>query len=100
MEKNDLGFILGILGRIHSGCAIHGISFQYGFQDNYRMNRLEQSLVYLRQYLAARRATPWIVHASMTDRAVDSLQDLDGIAGDWNTRRPYGYYYYPQSTTE
>lgn len=66
------------------------------------MNRLEQSLVYLRQYLRARRATPWIVaqHLSIEERAVDSLQDLDGMAGDWNTSRPYGYYYYPQSTTK
>ena len=66
------------------------------------MNQLEQSLVYLRQYLRARRATPWIVHqhASMTARAVSSLQDLDGIAGDWNTNRPYCYYYYPQRTQE
>ena len=54
------------------------------------MNRLEQSRIYLKQYLRARRATPWIVHqhASIENRAVDSLQDLDGIAGDWNTNRP------------
>jgi len=66
------------------------------------MNRLEQSKIYLRQYLRARRATPWIVHqhANITDRAVDSLQDLDGIAGDWNTNRSYCYYYYPQRTEE
>jgi hypothetical protein len=66
------------------------------------MNQLEQSNCYLRQYLAARRATPWIVHqhASITDRAVESLQLLDGIAGDWNTSRPYCYYYYPQITTK
>ena len=65
------------------------------------MNQLEQSKAYLRQYLAARRATPWIVaqHPSMADRAVDSLQLLDGIAGDWNTNRSYCYYYYPQRTT-
>ena len=65
------------------------------------MNQLEQSKAYLRQYLTARRATPWIVtqHASITDRAVDSLQLLDGIAGDWNTNRSYCYYYYLQSTT-
>ena len=59
------------------------------------MNRLEQSLVYLRQYLAARRATPWIVdqHHSIEDRARWCLQDLDGMAGDWNTGKPYCYYY-------
>ena len=61
------------------------------------MNQLEQSLAYLGQYLRARRATPWIVtqHPSMADRAVDSLQLLDGMAGDWNTNRSYCYYYYP-----
>ena len=63
------------------------------------MNQLEQSKIYLGQYLAARHATPWIVHPSITDRAVSSLQDLDGIAGDWNTNRSYCYYYYPQRTT-
>ena len=59
------------------------------------MNQLEQSKAYLGQYLRARRVTPWIVtqHPSMADRAVDSLQLLDGIAGDWNTSRPYCYYY-------
>ncbi len=64
------------------------------------MNGLEQSKAYLMQYLRARRTAPWIVHqhASMTDRARWSLQDLDGIAGDWNTNRSYCYYYYPQST--
>ena len=64
------------------------------------MNQLEQSQIYLRQYLAARRVTPWIVaqHASITDRAVDSLQLLDGMAGDWNTSRPYCYYYLQRTT--
>ena len=59
------------------------------------MNQLEQSKAYLRQYLTARRATPWIVtqHPSITDRAVDCLQLLDGMAGDWNTNRSYCYYY-------
>jgi hypothetical protein len=66
------------------------------------MNQLEQSKAYLRQYLTARRATPWIVtqHASITDRAVDCLQLLDGIAGDWNTNRSYCYYYLQGTTTE
>ena len=66
------------------------------------MNQLEQSKAYLGQYLAARRATPWIVaqHASMADRAVHSLQLLDGMAGDWNTNRPYCYYYLQSTTTE
>jgi len=52
--------------------------------------------------LQARRAAPWIVHQhdSIEDRAVSSLQDLDGIAGDWNTNRSYCYYYYPQRTQE
>ena len=65
------------------------------------MNRLEQSLVYLRQYLQARRATPWIVaqHPSIADRARWCLQDLDGIAGDWNTSRHYCYYYLQSTTT-
>ena len=65
------------------------------------MNRLEQSLVYLRQYLQARRATPWIVdqHPSIEDRARRCLQDLDGIAGDWNTSRHYCYYYLQRTTT-
>ena len=66
------------------------------------MNQLEQSKSYLRQYLTARRATPWIVaqHPSMADRAVDSLQLLDGMAGDWNTSRPYCYYYLQSTTTK
>ena len=66
------------------------------------MNQLEQSQAYLRQYLRARRATPWIVaqHPGMADRAVDSLQLLDGIAGDWNTTRPYCYYYLQRTMTE
>ena len=34
------------------------------------------------------------------DRAVDSLQLLDGMAGDWNTNRFYCYYYYPQRIQE
>jgi hypothetical protein len=66
------------------------------------MNRLEQSKIYLGQYLRSRRATPWIVHqhASIEDRARWCLQDLDGIAGDWNTNRSYCYYYYPQRNTK
>ena len=66
------------------------------------MNQLEQSKAYLRQYLRARRVTPWIVtqHPSMADRAVDSLQLLDGMAGDWNTTRPYCYYYLQRTMTE
>ena len=66
------------------------------------MNQLEQSKAYLGQDLAARRATPWIVaqHPSMADRAVDCLQLLDGIAGDWNPNRSYCYYYSQSTTTE
>ena len=66
------------------------------------MNQLEQSKAYLRQYLQARRTAPWIVaqHASMADRAVHSLQLLDGMAGDWNTTRPYCYYYSQRTTSE
>jgi hypothetical protein len=66
------------------------------------MNQLEQSKAYLRQYLTARRATPWIVtqHPSMADRAGNSLQLLDGIAGDWNTNRSYCYYYLQSTTTK
>ena len=66
------------------------------------MNRLEQSKAYLGQYLQARRATPWIVaqHTSIEDRARWCLQDLDGIAGDWNTNRSYCYYYLQGTTTE
>jgi hypothetical protein len=66
------------------------------------MNRLEQSKIYLKQYLRARKTAPWIVtqHPSIEARAVWSLQDLDGIAGDWYTSRSYCYYYYPQSTTK
>ena len=65
------------------------------------MNALEQSKAYLRQYLRARRDTPWIVsqHPSIEDRARMALQLLGGIAGDWNTNRSYCYYYYPQRTT-
>ncbi len=59
------------------------------------MNRLEQSRAYLMQYLQARRTAPWIVaqHASIEARARWCLQDLDGMAGDWNTNRSYCYYY-------
>ena len=66
------------------------------------MNQLEQSKIYLMQYLKARRATPWIVtqHPSITNRAVDCLQLLDGIAGDWNTNRSYCYYYLQSTTTK
>ena len=66
------------------------------------MNQLEQSKIYLMQYLKARRANPWIVaqHPSIEDRAVDCLQLLDGMAGDWNTNRSYCYYYYPQRIQE
>jgi hypothetical protein len=66
------------------------------------MNALEQSKAYLRQYLRARHATPWIVsqHPSIEDRARWALQLLDGMAGDWNTSRPYCYYYYPQNITK
>ena len=66
------------------------------------MNQLEQSKAYLRQYLQARRTAPWIVaqHPSMADRAGNSLQLLDGIAGDWNPNRSYCYYYSQSTTTE
>jgi hypothetical protein len=59
------------------------------------MNQREQSLCYLRQYLRARKVAPWIVHqhASIEDRVRCSLQDLDGMAGDWYTSRYYTTHY-------
>lgn len=59
------------------------------------MNRLEQSKCYLRQYLLVRKLVPWIAttHHSIEERARWCLQDLDGMASDWNTSRHYTTYY-------
>ena len=65
------------------------------------MNQLEQSLAYLRQYIRTQKVAPWVAKMNeVEDRARWALQHLGGIAGDWNTSRPYCYYYYPQNTTK
>ena len=61
------------------------------------MNALEQTKCYLMQYIRTQKVAHWVANMNETeDRARWALQHLGGIAGDWNTRRPYCYYYYPQ----
>ena len=57
----DLVFILGIFSRIHSGCIPHGIPFQYGFQDNHRMN-MEKETIY---HLTCKVCRGWFSVATM-----------------------------------
>jgi len=64
------------------------------------MNALEQTKCYLMQYIRAQKVAPWVSSMNeVEDRARWALQHLGGMAGDWNTQRPYCYYYYPQRKT-
>ena len=62
----------------------------------------EQSVNYLKQYIRARKATPWIVNAcpSSEERARCAIQYLGGMAGDWYGNRSDCHYYYPQKKQE
>jgi len=62
----------------------------------------EQSVHYLKQYIRARKATPWVVNAypGSEERARSALQYLGGIAGDWYGNRSDCHYYYPQRKQE
>jgi hypothetical protein len=52
------------------------------------------------QYIRAQKVAPWVSSMNeVEDRARWALQHLGGMAGDWNTQRPYCYYYYPQRKT-
>ena len=60
----------------------------------------EQSYVYLKQYIVAQKATPWIAKMDhVEDRARCALQHLGGMAGDWYGQRSDCTYYYPQRNT-
>jgi hypothetical protein len=58
----------------------------------------EQSVHYLKQYIRARKATPWVVNACpcTEERARSALQYLGGMAGDWYGNRSDCHYYYEQ----
>ena len=61
----------------------------------------EQSFNYLKQYIRAQTATPWIAKMNETeDRARCALQHLGGMAGDWFPYRHECQYYYPQRKQE
>ena len=62
----------------------------------------EQSVCYLKQYIRAQKATPWVVNAypGSEERARSALQYLGGIAGDWYGNRSDCDYYYPQRKQE
>jgi hypothetical protein len=62
----------------------------------------EQSVHYLKQYIRARKATPWVVNAcpGSEERARSALQYLGGMAGDWYGNRSDCHYYYPQRKQE
>jgi hypothetical protein len=62
----------------------------------------EQSVSYLKQYIRARKATPWVVNAypGSEERARSALQYLGGMAGDWYGNRSDCHYYYPQRKQE
>jgi hypothetical protein len=62
----------------------------------------EQSVSYLKQYIRARKATPWVVNAypGSEERARSALQYLGGMAGDWYGNRSDCNYYYPQRKQE
>ena len=58
----------------------------------------EQSFCYLKQYIRARKDTPWIVdmYPGIEQRARENLQYLGGIAGDWYPYRSACTYYHAQ----
>jgi hypothetical protein len=62
----------------------------------------EQSVHYLKQYIRAQKATPWVVNMcpGSEERARSALQYLGGMAGDWYGNRSDCYYYYPQRKQE
>jgi hypothetical protein len=62
----------------------------------------EQSFCYLKQYIHARKATPWIVDTcpNIEQRARDTLQYLGGMAGDWYPYRSACTYYHVQKVKQ
>ena len=61
----------------------------------------EQSFLYLKQYIMAQKASPWIAKMNhVEDQARFALHHLGGMAGDWFPYRPECQYYYPQKTKE
>jgi hypothetical protein len=65
------------------------------------MTPREQSFSYLKQYIRARTAAPWIAKMNdVEDRARFALQHLGGMAGDWFPYRHECQYYYPQRKQE
>ena len=58
----------------------------------------EQSIHYLKQYIRARKTTPWVVSMcpSSEERARCAIQYLGGMAGDWYGNQSDCQYYYPQ----
>ena len=55
----------------------------------------EQSVSYLKQYIRAKKETPWVVNMCpiIEERAKCSLQFLGGMSGDWYGQRSACYYY-------
>ena len=73
----------------------------YGVGFEVDMLPREQSFNYLKQYIVAQKATPWIAKMNETeDRARYALQHLGGMAGDWFPYRHECHYYYPQRKQE
>ena len=61
----------------------------------------EQSFNYLKQYIVAQKATPWIAKMNhIEDRARCALQYLGGMAGDWYGNQSACTYYHPQKVKE
>ena len=61
----------------------------------------EQSFNYLKQYIVAQKASPWIAKMNEAeDRARCALQHLGGMAGDWYGNRSACTYYHPQKVKE
>jgi len=62
----------------------------------------EQSIHYLKQYIHARKTTPWVVSMcpNSEERARCAIQYLGGMAGDWYGNRNDCHYYYSQQVKE
>jgi len=62
----------------------------------------EQSIHYLRQYIHARKTTPWVANMcpNSEERAKYAIQYLGGMAGDWYGNQSDCHYYYPQRKQE
>jgi hypothetical protein len=58
------------------------------------MTSKQQHLEFLRQYIAAKLVAPWIA-ACADERAIECLQLIGGIAGDWRLDVSECTYYYP-----